>query len=348
MDTITGEDMYIVENRERCDEAVKRLLANKMILAYIMRYCVEEYRDCDINEIAEKYIEGEPEIGSAPMRPDLSGKIRGSANEDSSIYEGTVYYDIKFMARARQGDDEIGLIINVEAQQKYNTGYPLIKRGIYYCSRMISSQYGTEFEHSEYGRIKKVYSIWICMNAPRERRDTITEYGLCERNVVGEVHERVENYDLMKVVMVCLGDDGADNRLLRLLNLLFVGKNSVSEKKQIMSEDFGIPMTNELSKEVNSMCNFSQGFIERGREEGIEIGVEKGIGIGRKEGIGIGVEIGRKEEREQNHIASLKAVMESLNVDFTKAADILKIPEAEREKYHACITNDNKPDDIDG
>ena len=112
------------------------------------------------------------------------------------------------------------------------------------------------------------------------------------------------------------------------------------------------------------MCNFSQGFIERGREEGIEIGVEKGIGIGRKEGIEIGVEkgigigreegieigveIGRKEEREQNHIASLKAVMESLNVDFTKAADILKIPEAEREKYHACITNDNKPDDSDG
>ena len=103
-------------------------------------------------------------------------------------------------------------------------------------------------------------------------------------------------------------------------------------------------MTNELSKEVNSMCNFSQGFIERGREEGIEIGREEGIEIGVEKGIGIG----RKKEREQNHIASLKAVMESLNVDFTKAADILKIPEAEREKYHACITNDNNPADSDG
>ena len=91
------------------------------------------------------------------------------------------------------------------------------------------------------------------------------------------------------------------------------------------------------------MCNFSQGFYERGREEGrvegIEIGVEKGIGIG--------IEIGRKEEREQNHIASLKAVMESLNVDFTKAADILKIPEAEREEYYARITNENNPADSD-
>ena len=75
------------------------------------------------------------------------------------------------------------------------------------------------------------------------------------------------------------------------------------------------------------MCNFSQGFYERGREEGIEIGREK--------------------ERKQSQIESLKAVMESLNVDFTKAADILKIPEAEREKYHACITNDNNPADSD-
>ena len=89
------------------------------------------------------------------------------------------------------------------------------------------------------------------------------------------------------------------------------------------------------------MCNFSQGFIERGREEGIEIGVEKGIGIGRKEGIEIGVEkgikIGREKERKQSQIESLKAVMESLNVDFTKAADILKIPEAEREYYRKLL-----------
>ena len=111
------------------------------------------------------------------------------------------------------------------------------------------------------------------------------------------------------------------------------------------------------------MCNFSQGFIERGREEGIEIGVEKGIGIGRKEGIEIGVEkgigigreegieigveIGRKEEREQNHIASLKAVMEKLKLSFNEACDLLDIPEAEREEYYARITNENNPADSD-
>ena len=104
------------------------------------------------------------------------------------------------------------------------------------------------------------------------------------------------------------------------------------------------------------MCNFSQGFYERGREEGIEIGVEKGIGIGREEGIeigvekgiGIGVEIGRKEEREQNHIASLKAVMEKLKLSFAEACDLLDIPEAEREEYYARLNNENNPADKNG
>ncbi len=83
------------------------------------------------------------------------------------------------------------------------------------------------------------------------------------------------------------------------------------------------------------MCNFSQGFIERGREEGIEIGVEKGIGIGRK------------EERVKTKIDSLKAVMEKLKLSFNEACDLLDIPEAEREEYYARITNENNPADSD-
>lgn len=45
------------------------------------------------------------------------------------------------------------LILLVEAQNALRPGYPLIKRAIYYCSRMISSQYGVEFSHSQYQKI---------------------------------------------------------------------------------------------------------------------------------------------------------------------------------------------------
>ena len=80
------------------------------------------------------------------------------------------------------------------------------------------------------------------------------------------------------------------------------------------------------------MCNFSQGFYERGREEGIEIGIK----------------IGREKERKQSQIESLKAVMESLNVNFTKAADILRIPGAEREEYYVRLHDKTNPADKNG
>ena len=44
------------------DKAAKKLLANKQILAQIMKNCVNEYSACSVDEIAEKYIEGTPEV----------------------------------------------------------------------------------------------------------------------------------------------------------------------------------------------------------------------------------------------------------------------------------------------
>lgn len=40
------------------DKTAKKLLANKQILAQIMKGCVDEYSECSVDEIAEKYIEG--------------------------------------------------------------------------------------------------------------------------------------------------------------------------------------------------------------------------------------------------------------------------------------------------
>lgn len=38
------------------DKAAKKLLANKQILAQIMKNCVNEYSACSVDEIAEKYM----------------------------------------------------------------------------------------------------------------------------------------------------------------------------------------------------------------------------------------------------------------------------------------------------
>ena len=93
------------------------------------------------------------------------------------------------------------------------------------------------------------------------------------------------------------------------------------------------------------MCNFSQGFYERGFKEGFKEGFREGFKEGFKEGFREGFKEGFKEGfREglkegyrQSAVSSLKAVMESLDIDFTKAADILEIPEAERENIRELV-----------
>ena len=258
------------------DAACKRLLANKSILAWILKDCVEEYRNCDIRDIVEKYIESEPQIAEVAVNPDETNvSIRGLSNEDTTLTEGTVTYDIRFMASAPVSGELIQLIINVEAQNDFYPGYPLIKRGIYYCSRIISAQYGVEFTKSQYAAIKKVYSIWVCARPPKNREDSITSYSLKERNVIGNVKEPIQNYDLMTAVMICLGSNSKENNVLRLLETLLSSKMESETKKHILQNEFDIKMTQTFDKEVSDMCNLSKGIIEEslaeGRVEGVDL-----------------------------------------------------------------------------
>lgn len=54
-----------------------------------MKSCLEEYKDCDVNDIAEKYIEGQPQVSAVPVLPDEGGTvISGMDTEDKSVREG--------------------------------------------------------------------------------------------------------------------------------------------------------------------------------------------------------------------------------------------------------------------
>ena len=71
-ETTLAQGLRATDARAQYDAACKRLLSEKIILAHIMKSCLEEYRDCDVNEIAEKYIEGQPQVGEVPVLPDVS------------------------------------------------------------------------------------------------------------------------------------------------------------------------------------------------------------------------------------------------------------------------------------
>ena len=150
-ETTIAQGIHATNDSAGYDEACKRILSEKSVLARIMTACLAEYKDCDVNEIAEKYIEGTPQVSSVPVLPDEGSTIiNGMDTEDKSVHEGTITYDIRFRAIVPGSRERISLIINVEAQNDFYPGYPIITRGVYYCSRSISSQYGREFTDSHY------------------------------------------------------------------------------------------------------------------------------------------------------------------------------------------------------
>ena len=154
--TAIAQAIHTTEGNSAYDAACKKVLSNKIILAWIMKSCLEEYRDLDVTEIAEKYIEGTPSISEEPVFPDDTGPlIQGTDTTDKSLSERTVTYDISFRALAPGSEKLIELYINVEAQGNFNPGYPLLKRGIYYCSRMISRQSNRDFIDSHYEKDRK-------------------------------------------------------------------------------------------------------------------------------------------------------------------------------------------------
>lgn len=319
-ETTIAQGLRASDQKAQYDAACKRLLSEKIILAYIMKACLAEYADCSIRDIVEKYIEGQPKIAEVPLLPDEAAPvISGLDTEDKSLHEGQINYDIRFRALVPGSDSRMSLLVNLEAQNEFDPGYPLIKRGIYYAGRMISSQYGREFSHAEYDKIKKVCSIWICTKAPKYRQNTITRYQLAEEYLAGEAREQRENYDLLSVVMVCLGEPGSENYegVLRLLDVLLSNEISEAEKRHILEGEYSIPMTKAIEREVSLMCNLSQGIEDKG--------IAKGIEKGRKEGMTNGV------------LTSIKSLTETLNLSVDEAMAALKLSEEDRRKYLALL-----------
>ena len=338
--TSVAEALEITKARERYDAACLRLLSEKIVLAWILKSCVAEFADVDVKRIAEECIEGTPRVREVSAEPDQTGPtIRGMNPVQKSLTEGTAIFDIYFSAIAPGTGEVIHLIINVEAQADYYPGYPLPKRGIYYCGRMISAQKGTVFWKDDYGKLQKVYSIWVFPMPPEARENTITSYSIEEHNVIGEAHEAKKNYDLLTMVMICLGDEGGDHYegVIKLLGTLLTSGATVEEKGRILEEEFDIPMTEKMEREVTTMGGSFfdialENRVKREVEKRLKIEhdqMENRLKIERDQGLEDGMEKGRGQD--------VRMLMKNLGLSFEKALAALGVPHEQWGRYAQMV-----------
>lgn len=279
-DTNLAQAVEATNDAGSYDTNIKFLLADKQILARILKYAVQEFKDMPIKDIMVSIGE-DIEIGTRALDAGLSnmGRINASGTEDNIPGEGKVFFDIRFTAYHKK--TEMKFLINLEAQRSSDPGklgYHLENRIIFYLARMISAQKQTEFYHSDYDSLKKVRSIWLCLDN-REDGDSIEEIYL-DRNTVYGNKKSLYDIDLIRGIIINLrnGENITDsqNILISMLEKL-LSKSSVEEKKRILTEEYGMIMTTELEGRMQTMCNWSEAIKEMSYKEGIEKGIEEGI-----------------------------------------------------------------------
>jgi hypothetical protein len=261
------------DNRAQYDERAKRLLSHKHVLAHILVKTIDEFRGMNPKDVVQ-YIEGEPKVGIVPLEPGLTNKEGSSENgervvglntENFEVNEGLVRFDIIFYVRMKDGLSQI--IVNIEAQQKNSTDYKILNRAIFYVCRMVSSQKERDFTKTNYDDIKRVVSIWVCMNM---EENSMTHYRLAKEVLIGN-QKWDGKEDMINIVLLGLSNEipAHDEKyeLHRLLSTLLSKKLTPNEKLKIIGNEYDIPMEDGYREELGSMCNLSQGIVEEAERD---------------------------------------------------------------------------------
>ena len=276
-ETNIAETIEINSYTAKYDESVKEMLADKQILARILKYSLEEFANEELSVIIKSM--DEPVISQMRMEPGHTNftRIQKTSQEDLVIGEGKIYFDIRFSVYL--GADLIKILINIEAQKSTNPsklGYHIDNRAIYYLGRMISSQKEVEFQNSHYDELKAVRSIWICMDSADDE-DSINRIRFTQENVFGK-KMKLENLDKVQGVIIRLRENEnaeiSKNVLIAMLEEL-LKRDSAESKKKKLKEQYDIIMDVETERRVNTMCNLSEVVLERGVEQGMEQVAEK-------------------------------------------------------------------------
>ena len=289
MNTEIANAVNAAGDKAQYDTRVKRLLAQKSILAHILVKTVDEFKGMKPEDVV-KYIEGEPSISVVPVEPGLANmektdatgqRIVGLNTENAEINEGLVRFDIIFYVRMPSVDDTKNglsqIIVNIEAQKDEPTEYKILNRAIFYVSRLISSQKERDFVNTNYDDIKQVFSIWICMNMDD---NSLSHIHLTKDEMLKPCNWK-GNLDLLNIVLIGITNEIPEHdekyEMHRLIGALFSSELKEQEKLDIIGHEYNIPISQEFREDVRIMCNLSTGIEERATERATEKTSEKFI-----------------------------------------------------------------------
>ena len=144
-----------------------------------------------------------------------------------------------------------------------------------------------------------------------------------EEHLLHRYKANQKSYDLLNVVMIYLSDEKVRNRLIGLLQLLFRKENmSGDERNEILKEKYNIHLTEEQREELNTMCNLSEGIVDRVTERvtaRVTDEVTKSVTKSVTQSV-------TKSVKRSDAIESVRNLMVNLRLDINQAMDALNVP----------------------
>ena len=284
--TIFYEALELAGMKAQYDGHVKKLLSFRQVISQILVRTLTEYEGRTPLEAA-RWIEPEtfPRSGKRTKRPEREASLLVGKSEVS---------------------DSPG-------------------EGIFYAAKMLTEQYGRCFSKSNYQKLRKVYSIWVCMNVPNYIGNALVEYKISRNDGIGSGPEKQKNYDKLSVILICLNTKkglGEPGSLHHFLNVLLSPSMDAAEKIKILSRVYGIKMEKGFRKELEDMWNLGEAIEEKALRKGRKEGRKEGSRMGDAKRLVRSVE----KAMEAFHV-DLKAACEGIGSsveEYTKAAAMVK------------------------
>ena len=125
----------------------------------------------------------------------------------------------------------------------------------------------------------------------------------------------------LRSAIVCLGGKERYTGLLKMLDVLFSQQMEAAEKKSILQDEFGIPMTRKLEGGLENVCNLSKGVYNSGYNSGYDSGYDNGF----------------MKAVDITTVQHIVLLMKGKDMDIEECLDMFDISETKRDEYRKSV-----------
>lgn len=156
-------------------------------------------------------------------------------------------------------------------------GYSILKRALYYCSRLIDRQ----LHHTAggYDSLIKVNSIWLMYGCAKYKQCAVNSYRVAEKKLQRALRHCRDTYDLSNILLIYTNEEYDENNtdFQNLIVVLFTNQLSAEKKIEILRKQYHIEVTKKMEEDLNDMCNISMYHERVGLTKGIQVGELKAL-----------------------------------------------------------------------